>query len=235
MERLAESFKEALGNAKVASEIAQTWLPMIQATFWIHADQHDAVLSEASTRTILKMAGVLASSARPEWRGEAATMVRLASDTPEALAAAVEKTGLQGVEPGKRFYMNDGIDQEVVTRAMLRVAVLHPCGSPELLKNSVTQGLVSAARNGLLELLADPKVRARLQPADFLDWVRRGRRVSPEAIAFAKSYADERKADFNDEQREAWEEIKGRLEREQPVPRVPREAQSPGDLLELEQ
>jgi hypothetical protein len=227
MERLADLLKETLENGNVAWEMTQSWLPLIQCTFWRHADRHDAVLPEPSAKAILKMAVVLSSFQRAEWRGEAASMIRMASRTPEALAAAVEATKLQGVEPGRRFYLNSSIDREAAIRSMIRVGILHPCASQELLKNSLSQGVAIAFKNSFLDLLAEPKVRTRLQPSNFLEWVARARGVSPEALAFAKTYAEEKKADFNDEQREKWEAILANLQNPRPIIRDFRHAPHP--------
>jgi hypothetical protein len=211
--------------------MSQGWLSLIQGTFWNHSDRHDAVLPEAHAKAVLKMAGLLASFPRPEWRGEAAAMVRLASSTQESMAAALEATKLQDVEPGGKFYLNGAIDREAMARSMVRVAVLHPCASPEFLKAFFSQALVSGSKDGLLDLLGDPKVRARLQPADFLEWSSRVRRVSPEGLAFAKTYADEKRAEFNDEQREKWEAIHANLQNPQPAFRDSREAPRPREQM----
>jgi tetratricopeptide (TPR) repeat protein len=227
MERLTGIFKEGLGDGNVVWEISESWLPLIQATFWKYADVHDAVLPEAHAKVVLKLAGALASFPRAEWREEAATMVRLASKTPEALAAAVEAMALQGVEPGKRFHLHDSIDREARVKSLFRVAVLHPCASPDFLKVFFSQAFISGSKDGLLDLLADPKVRARLQPADFLAWTRQVRRVSPETLAFATTYFAEKKAEFNDAQRENWEEIVANLQNRMPVLRDFRYAPDP--------
>jgi hypothetical protein len=225
MERLTGIIKEGLGDGNVFWEMSESWLPMIQGTFWKYADSHDAVLPDSHAKVVLKMAGVLAASPRPELRGEAASMVRLASSTPAALAAALEETKLQDVAPGGRFYGNDALSRETTARSMVRVGVLHPCASPDFLK-AFLQGLVPGSKDGLLDLLADPKVRARLQPADFLAWTRQVRRASPEALAFAKTYADEKQAGFDQEQRENWETILTNLQKVSPVPGEPRGGRS---------
>ena len=195
----------------IRNSLHYSWQPLLQGTFWIHADQHDGVMPEETAKAVLRLAAVLGKSDDGRQAGVAWTMILLASPDAAAFERNLKEAGLPVRPPGSARLADlppefEEATRERIGRAKLRMSVLHPAATPEFLAPFAMPRPLMGPPGRELELLAEEKVRASLPPARFLDWLRAVRRLTPEMMELAATYAGERRADFNEFQWKAWEE-----------------------------
>lgn len=220
--RGVDAFAAALGpqvamrpDSFIRNSLHYSWLPLLESTFWIHADRHDGVMPEETAKAVLRLAAVLGKIDEGRKAGVAWTMVLLASPDAAALERNLKQAGLPvrapGASPGAMPLAAVPTDfeesvRERIGRAKLRMSVLHPAATPEFVAAFAMPRQLMGKPGRELELLAEEKLRAALPPVRFLDWLRAVRSLTPEMMELAKTYANERRADFNEIQWKAWEE-----------------------------
>ncbi len=206
----------------IRNSLHYSWLPLLESTFWIHADRHDGVMPEETAKAVLRLAGVLGKIDEGRKAGVAWTMVLLASPDAAALERNLKEAGLPIRPPGRASLADlppefDEATRERIGRAKLRMSVLHPAATPEFVAPFAMPRPLMGKPGRELELLAEEKLRAALPPARFLDWLRAVRTLTPEMMGLAAAYANERRADFNEAEWKAWEERQARPEMPVPV------------------
>ncbi|MCW1924517.1 hypothetical protein OKA05_18270 [Luteolibacter arcticus] len=211
IEAMALAIRQAPAGAEM-DQFVRRWLSITTICFWYAADRHDAKLPEASAVAVRSFAAALATREDPEIRAEASLLVHLAASDAASLKAGLESCKLDGVAPG-RLSDRDGMRMHFDSTLpfMFRVGLLHPC-SAELMK-IIERPSVSMSQMGMmLSILKDPQVRARLEPAMFLDWTRYTTRVPGPYVEGVKAYATERRNDFDEGQRTQLDALLERLE-----------------------
>jgi hypothetical protein len=212
LESLAEAVRQAPDGEQIDQLVKQSLIP-ISSCFWQYADRRSGNLPEAAAAAIRTFATAIATRKDPAILAEASLLVHLAASDEASLKAGVEAAGLVGVAPARftdpRYGVRSHYDPALQT--MLRVSLLHPC-SAELLRVLERPSAMMSQMGTFLSLLEDPKVRARLAPAMFLDWTRYTTRVAPPHMAGLKAYATERRADFDEAQRVKLDALIKRVE-----------------------
>jgi Flp pilus assembly protein TadD len=199
----------------IRNSLHYSWLPLLQGTFWMHADRHDGVMPEESAKAVLRLASVVGKIEEGRFKSDAWTMVLLASPDAAIFERNRKEAGLPPAPPrpgpgaasltALPLSFEESI-RERIGRAKLRMSVLHPAATPEFVEAFAMPRELMGPPGRELELLAEEKLRAALPPARFLDWLRAVRTLTPEMMERAAIYANERHGDFDELQWKAWEE-----------------------------
>jgi hypothetical protein len=210
----------------IRNSLHYSWLPLLQGTFWIHADRHDGVMPEETAKAVLRLAAVLGRIDEGRQASVAWTMVLLASPDAAAFGRNLKEAGLTALTPAAApgatplAAIPTGFEESVrdrIGRAKLRMSVLHPAATPEFVTAFTMPRQLMGKPGRELELLAEEKLRAALPPARFLDWLRAVRTLTPEMMKLAATYANERRGDFKEAEWKAWEERQAKPELPVPV------------------
>lgn len=209
-------------DGHIRNALHSSWIPLLQGTFWIHADRHAGVMPEATAKAVRRMAAVVTGVDEGRLANVAWSMVLAASPDAAAFERNLREAGLPlrcpAVSPGVAFQVDfEEATQWRIGLAKLRMSVLHPAATTEFVKAIGMPRELAGKPEGGLELLAEEKVRAALPPVRFLDWLRAVRSLTPEMMELAAAYAKERRADFNEFQWKAWEERQAMPELPLPV------------------
>jgi hypothetical protein len=192
------------------------WIARVRGELILFAARHDGLLSEPARQAIVAHAEVLATSDETPVRSGASLLLHIAAADPAALAASLERCGLEDVEPALVSAVQSPWSTKV-SQAMLKLALVHPVSSDALMElvndNSGQMGRFEV----ILPILEEPKLRAKLPPEMFFKHLRQLSRAGPREIDAVKHYAEERAGEFNPEQAEQIEQRLESLENQPPV------------------